>query len=89
VLPTSDHATRIGFTAFEPAPPGGYYATFPRECLVGIIIGDRLFESEHRQNALTLIRARTPQIQMRRARIDRRAFRVIVEPCEGNADGST
>lgn len=79
VIASQHNAERMGFQRLRPASERGYYAQLPRNALVGVIVGDQLFNSSHGNDVLDLLR-KAPLLRAWVAEINRRAFRIVLRP---------
>lgn len=79
IVPPSN-AQMLGFTSFEPAPSGGYYGTVPREAIVGVVLGQQLYDGPSRADVLDELRQHFPVVGGKIAEIDRRRFRIVLKP---------
>jgi hypothetical protein len=77
----NQHAkSTFGLESLKPALNQGFYAVLPRESIVGVIIGDQLYNGEHTSDVLELLSRYESEMKMWFAEIDRTEFRVNLRP---------
>lgn len=79
VIVPQHNAEKVGFERFRSASERGYYAQLPRNALVGVILGDQLFNSSDANDVLTMLR-NASSLRVWLAEIDRRRFRIVLRP---------
>ena len=80
IIVSSTHATKLGFTAFESAGPPGYFGCVPKHAIVGVVVGNQLYEGPDGKSVMEMLEEHSPRLRVWLAEVQRREFQIRLRP---------